>query len=97
VPLTPGGWYLAVSNASGAPVSYTILATELTNTAVPVIITLTNGIPYANSNSGGTNTVDYYRYVVTTNAARAQFEVDNPSGDVRRSRRDRRFRYCLRP
>jgi len=31
VPLTNGYWYLAVSNASGAPVNYTIRATELTN------------------------------------------------------------------
>jgi hypothetical protein len=33
VPLTSGWWYLAVSNASGALVDYTMLVTELTNTA----------------------------------------------------------------
>ncbi|MGB8368199.1 MAG: LamG-like jellyroll fold domain-containing protein [Verrucomicrobiia bacterium] len=33
VPLTSGWWYLAVSNASGGLVSYTMLVTELTNTA----------------------------------------------------------------
>ena len=33
VPLTSGWWYLAVSNASGGLVTYTMLVTELTNTA----------------------------------------------------------------
>jgi glucuronoarabinoxylan endo-1,4-beta-xylanase len=42
VPLTSGWWYLAVSNASGAPVNYTILASELVaNTNVPPMF-LTN-------------------------------------------------------
>jgi subtilisin-like proprotein convertase family protein len=33
VPLTSGWWYLAVSNASGGLVNYTMLVTEITNTA----------------------------------------------------------------
>lgn len=51
-----------------------------TNTA-PTIITLTNGIPYVQTNTAA-NGEDYYHFVVSTNAARAQFEVDDPSGDV---------------
>lgn len=80
VALAPGRWYLGVFNADVAPVTYTILATEYSN--LPPIITLTNGIPYYNTNSGTGLAADYYRYVVTTNAVRAQFEINGPSGDL---------------
>jgi hypothetical protein len=33
-------------------------------------------IPYVATNSGATNGVDYYIFTVSTNAARAQFEID---------------------
>ena len=46
------------------------------------IIRLTNGIPYANTNSGGTSTNDYYVYDVTTNAVRAQFEINGPTAPL---------------
>ena len=45
------------------------------------IITLTNMVPYANVNAG-TNANDYYVFNVPPNAARAQFEIDNPSAYV---------------
>ena len=48
----------------------------------PTIITLTNAILYLNTNSGAGNATDYYRFVVSTNAARAQFEMNGPSADV---------------
>jgi len=81
VPLTPGRWYLGVFNADVVPVTYSIVATEFTN-ALPNIVTLTNAIPYAKTNSGAGNTVDYYRFVVSSGAVRAQFEINNPSDDV---------------
>jgi hypothetical protein len=46
------------------------------------VITLTNMVPYANVNPGTGNTNDYYVFNVPTNAARAQFEIDNPSAYV---------------
>jgi hypothetical protein len=58
-----------------------ILLTTSTNPP-PVIVTLTNGIPYAGNNAATGNATDYYLYTVSTNAARVQFEVDAPSGDV---------------
>jgi subtilisin-like proprotein convertase family protein len=79
--LTPGRWYLGVFNADTKNVNYTIVVTDSTN-ALPPIITLFNMIPYANTNSGAGITNDYYRFVVTTNAVRAQFEIDNPSADM---------------
>ena len=82
VVLTPGDWYLAVYNASATDVVYTALVTDFTG-AVPNIITLTNGIPYPNTNgSVGTVGYDYYRYVVSGNAVRAQFELDGPSTNM---------------
>src|SRR5712675_1609045 len=79
--LTPGRWYLGVFNADTKNVDYTIVVTDSTNT-LPPIITLFNMIPYTNSNSGVGITNDYYRFVVSTNAVRAQFEINNPSADM---------------
>jgi hypothetical protein len=79
--LTPGRWYLGVFNADTVNVNYTIVVTDSTN-ALPTIITLFNMIPYTNSNSGVGITNDYYRFVVSTNAVRAQFEINNPSADM---------------
>jgi hypothetical protein len=81
LPLAPGRWYLGVFNADPTNVAYTILATEYTN-ALPPIITLTSGVPYPNNNSGVGDTADYYSYTVTTNAVRAQFEIDSPTAEV---------------
>jgi subtilisin family serine protease/subtilisin-like proprotein convertase family protein len=81
VPLTPGRWFLAVFNLDSGILTYTIIATEYTN-LLPTVITLTNGIPYFNANSGAAPAIDYYHYVVTPNAARAQFEINGPSGPV---------------
>jgi len=47
---------------------------------------LTNAIPYTNIVAGITSVtnlpVDYYRFTVSNNAVRAQFEILQPSGDV---------------
>ncbi|MEK7780372.1 MAG: S8 family serine peptidase [Verrucomicrobiota bacterium] len=81
VPLTPGRWYLGVFNRDALPVTYNIVATEFTNT-LPNIVTLTNAIPYGNTNSGAGAGVDYYRFVVSSDSVRAQFEINTPSDDV---------------
>lgn len=81
VPLAPGRWYLGVFNVDTVPVNYTIRATEFTNLP-PVIITLTNAVPYYNTNAGPPANADYYRFVVSPSAARAQFEINHPTGDM---------------
>lgn len=78
-PLGPGRWYLGVYNRDLVPGSYTIVASEFTN-AFPDIITLTNGVPYANALASGV--AQYYRYVVSGQAARVQFEINHPTGDM---------------
>ena len=89
VPVT--GTILAVSNTTTecvslpSPFSFFRVSEGLVlSTNVPVIpvITLTNATPYLNSNSGGARPVDYYHFVVSSNSARAQFEINNPSGNV---------------
>jgi len=50
--------------------------------ALPTLVTLTNGVPYFTTNSLATTNVDYYHYLVSTNAARAQFEINHPTGAV---------------
>ena len=81
--IVPGGTYwLGVQNTNSFAVSFSLEVDFHLLAGLPSIITLTNGIPYANSNSAAGSATDYYLYTVTTNAARVQFEVDNPSGDV---------------
>lgn len=80
VALSAGRWYLGVFNADVAPVTYTILATEYVG--LPRIITLTNAIPYFNTNDATGGATDYYRYVVSSTAVRAQFEIYGLSADV---------------
>jgi hypothetical protein len=81
VALAPERWYLGVFNADATNATYTILATEYTN-VFPDIITLASGIPYSTANSGTDDATDYYHYVVTTNAMRAQFEIDGPTAPM---------------
>ena len=81
VALSAGRWYLGVFNADTVPVTYTILATEYPYPFAD-IITLTNRIPYYTTNLAGVNTNDYYRFVVSSNSVRAQFEINGPTGDM---------------
>ncbi|PWU18687.1 MAG: hypothetical protein C5B50_08300 [Verrucomicrobia bacterium] len=81
VPLSPGRWYLGAYNTDITNVACSVLATEYTN-AVPEIIVLANGVPFANTNSAGPTPVDFYEYTISTNARRAQFEINSPTADM---------------
>ena len=81
VALAPGRWYLGGFNADVTNVAFTLLATEYTN-AFPNIVNLASGVSHWANNSGAGDATDYYHYVVTTNARRAQFEIDGPTGDM---------------
>jgi hypothetical protein len=81
VPLSSGRWYFGVFNAASVPVSYTILATEYPYPFAD-IITLTNRIPYYTTNLAGADTNDLYRFVVSSNSIRAQFEINGPTADM---------------
>ena len=81
VVLSAGRWYLGVYKVNGGGMDYTILATAYTN-PIPTIVTLYSGVPYSTVNPGGTQTNDYYRFVVSPKAARLQFDVLNPTENV---------------
>lgn len=81
-PLLPGQrYYLAIENQNAFAVSYTVLV-DFDLAAFPVFVTLTNGVPYCTVNTGPGVSLDYYRYQVSPSAVRAQFEINNPSGDM---------------
>jgi hypothetical protein len=81
VNLAPGRWYLGVLLADNQPVNYIIQATEITND-FSGIITLTNAVPYTNSNLGIAPIEDFYRFMVTDPVARLQFEILGPTADM---------------
>lgn len=66
--LIPGDWYLSVVNASTNPATYTVRASEVVATVIP----LTNGVPYNNSLTPGTG-LQYYQFLVSSNATAAEF------------------------
>jgi hypothetical protein len=79
-PLIPGSrYYLAVENPCGSATNVTY-AIEM-DLGLDAIV-LTNMVPYSGTNSGGTNIDQYYVYTVSTNAARAQFEINHPEGQM---------------
>ncbi len=83
VALTPGEWFIAVTNADISPVSYTVRVTEVLSSE---IIRLTNALPYTNTIAGLDSLTDspihYYVFNVSSNSVRAQFEILEPSGNV---------------
>jgi subtilisin-like proprotein convertase family protein len=78
-PLVPGSrYYLGVQNTNAATVEFVFeVSFDVTN-----VTTLQSGVPYADVNPGPINAMDYYRYAVTTNAVRAQFEINGPSTNM---------------
>lgn len=77
--LVPGAtYYLGVQNTNTAAVTFVVAV----NFDVGSVITLQSGVPYANTNIGPPGAADYYHYAVSTNAVRAQFEINGPSADL---------------
>jgi hypothetical protein len=72
--LAPGRWYLALLSASGSPVTCRVSATEFTN-VFPALQKLQSGEAFSGSNAGPSLSADYYHFVVSPAAARAQFEL----------------------
>ena len=80
--LLPGQrYYLGVQNPGAVPLTYT-LQVDFDLATFPTVVDLLNGIPYCAFNPSPGVSLDYYRYTVSSNAARAQFEVNNLTGDM---------------
>ncbi len=80
IPLKTGRYYLGVFNPGSTNATYAIAVTDYTNTAS--IVSLSNNLPYSSFSSGFAPAPDYYHYTVSSNAARAQFELFGLDGDM---------------
>jgi subtilisin family serine protease/subtilisin-like proprotein convertase family protein len=77
--LLPGQrYFLSVQNVGGADVTFALEVGFDT----PHVVTLENGQPVDASIAGGSRVADYYRYLVTADAARVQFQIVIPTGDL---------------
>jgi subtilisin-like proprotein convertase family protein len=79
--LVPGQrYYLAIENKGGNNATFTLqVCFDLSN--LPPSTPLTNGVESCTTNLNPLG-IDYYRFTVSTNARRAQFEINHPSGDM---------------
>ncbi len=80
----PGAsYFLGVQNTNPFPVSASLEVDFDIS-----VVTLTNGVDYLASNTGLGSATDYFRYTVSTNAVRAQFEIENPTANMTLVARD---------
>jgi len=81
--LLPGQrYYLAVQNPStNSCVTFSFLV-DFDIRTFPDYTELTNGTPYCTVNLGPVGAIDYYRFTVSSNAVRAQFELSNLTDDL---------------
>jgi len=78
-PLMRGSrYYLGIQNPGPAPATFTFAV----NFDVTSVVTLSSGQPYFNAQPGPAGAMDYYRFVVSTNSVRAQFEIEQPDHDL---------------
>jgi subtilisin-like proprotein convertase family protein len=76
--VSPGtSYYLGIQNPTLASVVAAVQVDFDIN-----VISLTNGVALYTTNSAAGSGADYYVYTVTSNAVRAQFEIDAPSADM---------------
>jgi subtilisin-like proprotein convertase family protein/subtilisin family serine protease len=80
-PLLPGQrYFLAVENTSLVPAAFTVYV-DFDLATFPPAVDLTNGIPYCTINPVPLG-LDYYRFTISSNSVRAQFDLRNLSGDM---------------
>jgi hypothetical protein len=81
VPLSPGVWYLGVFKRDPLTVNYSVLAKELDSTAPPVVIDLTNNVPFNFTAGPGAALTNFFRFNVTNFPPSVRFELFNQSGN----------------
>jgi subtilisin-like proprotein convertase family protein len=82
VALSPGYWFMAVTNTSGADAAYTMLVTDTIKPGTKPPIVLTNNVAYSNLNVALYGNPDYYQYRVGSNATAVLFTLSNLTADV---------------
>lgn len=77
-PLVPGArYYLGVQNLGTSNV------TAALETVFDIFVhTLKDGVVFFNSSPGAADATDYYLFTVSSNAVRAQFEINGPTADL---------------
>jgi subtilisin-like proprotein convertase family protein len=73
-------YFLAVENTSAANASFTVLV-DFDLATFPPATDLTNGVPFCTINPFPLS-LDHYRFTVSSNAVRAQFELRHLTGDM---------------
>jgi subtilisin-like proprotein convertase family protein len=73
-------YYLAVENSGTSNVNFTVYV-DFDLRALPPVVDLTNGVPYCTVNPTPLS-LDYYRFIVSSNAVRAQFSLSELNGDM---------------
>jgi hypothetical protein len=77
--LVPGSrYFIGIQNTNGTTISVGVLV----DFDVDLVTTLSEGVAYTATNAGPFLNTDFYRYVVSPDAVRVQFEVNAPSSDV---------------
>jgi subtilisin-like proprotein convertase family protein len=71
-------YYLGVQNSNAFPVT----ASLAVNFDVNTVTVLSNATPYYTNSAGPAGALDYYLFTVSSNAVRAQFEIEGPTDDV---------------
>jgi subtilisin family serine protease/subtilisin-like proprotein convertase family protein len=80
-PLLPGQrYFLAVENTSLVPAAFTVYV-DFDLATFPPAVDLTNGVPFCTINPLPLS-LDYYRFRISSNSVRAQFDLRNLSGDM---------------
>ncbi len=73
-------YYLAVENPGAVNVTFTVYV-DFDLRALPPLVDLINGVPYCTVNATPLS-LDYYHFIVSSNAVRAQFELSQLDGDM---------------
>jgi hypothetical protein len=81
VPLSPGRWYLGVFNVATNPVTYSICATESTNSLYN-IIPLTNAVPLDYTIGAGSLPTNIFLFTIDQTNSAALFELYNLNADA---------------
>jgi len=81
VPLSPGLWYLGVFNVATNPVTYTICATESTNSLYN-IIPLTNAVPLDYTIGAGSLLTNLFLFTIDQTNSAVLFELYNLNSDA---------------
>lgn len=91
VTLTPGStpvlipgqrYYIGIENPSTNTCVTFGFVVDFDLPFFPPVVNLSNNVPYCAVNNGPAGNVDYYRFVVSSNSIRAQFELFNLTEDL---------------